>query len=355
MFAIFANKTNFIVFQKVLAKMFRNSVSKIVALTVILTVLSSCNSKRQYRAMDGVVWHTTYRITYNASTDLSAGVLAAMDSVEMSLSPFQTASLISAINRNEGDSVDQHIAYIFANSKRVNQLSGGAFDPTVAPLVNLWGFGYEKPIGEPTQAQIDSCLALVGIADCQISDGRMIKKHRGTQFNFSAITKGYGCDRAAEALRRNGCSDYMVEIGGEIAVSGNSPHGGKWNVMVDAPVEGDTLSGHGVTVIHVSNCGIATSGNYRNYRDTSSGRVGHTISPVTGRPIHSEILSATVIAPTTMEADALATASMAMPREQAMAMIDGLGQGYAAMFVLHGGGDSFKLEKSSLFDSLTAE
>lgn len=308
-------------------------------MTAIFTALAiaGCTGCSQqppvYTKIEGMNWNTFYHITYDSDADLSEAVLNAMKEVEMSLSPFNEGSLISALNRSESDSIDCMIEEVFAESQHVNRLSGGMFDPTVAPLINLWGFGYDKAEVLPSDVQIDSCLELVGIMECAICDGRLLKKSPCTQFNFSAITKGYGCDKVAEALSREGCNNFIVEIGGEIRLRGVNPQGEKWHIQVDAPVEGVAVSER-LAVIELTNCGIATSGNYRNFRDTDEGRIGHTISPITGRPVQSELLSATVIAPTTMTADALATACMAMPLDAALSMIEDLGEGYSAMFVI---------------------
>lgn len=288
--------------------------------------LSSCTAPQVWRTAQGAVWNTEFHITYKASVDLRDSVLAVMKQVEASLSPFAKKSLITRINLGEDLRADSLLTRIFLESQRINRLSGGAFDPTVAPLINLWGFGYKNGDVEPTQEAIDSMLALVGIAECNLSpDGLIVRKSPGTEFNFSAITKGYGCDLVGEMFRRNGVTDYMVEIGGEIAVSGRNPRGSEWRIMVDAPVESDSAPIHQQLVtIGITDCGVATSGNYRNRRDTERGRVWHTISPVTGRPALTDLLSATVIAPTCMTADALATACMALYSADAMAMIEGI-------------------------------
>lgn len=246
-----------------------------------------------------------------------------MKRVESSLSPFDKTSVISLINRNESDRCDSLVALVTATSRHIWNISGGKFDPTVAPAVNLWGFGYEDFTGEPSDDAIDSVRAIVGMGQCCIRDGRMIKKAGATQFNFSAITKGLGCDEVAAMMRRNGVDDYMVEIGGEIALGGSNPAREKWHIMIDAPTDSDiTAARRGLATIEITDCGIATSGNYRNYRDTPGGRVGHTIDPATCRPVRSATLSATVIARDAMVADALATACMAMQPDSALAMIE---------------------------------
>lgn len=317
----------FVILKKNYHPLMKSACRYIFVLSLVLPVvmnLAGCGGEKSYRTMQGGVWNTTYNITYRADRDLSDSVLAVMRHVELSLSPFCDSSLITRINRGEDIGADSLLRRIFTASLHVNAESNGAFDPTVAPLVNLWGFGYRNSGTEPSQEMIDSIMPLVGIASCSIdSAGHILKKSLGTEFNFSAITKGYGCDLVGEMLRRNGCEDYMVEIGGEIALAGRNPRGDKWHIMVDAPIENDTAVVHErMTVIAVSDAGVATSGNYRNFKTTASGRIWHTISPVTGRPAHTDLLSATVIAPNTMLADAYATSCMAMNCTEALAMLE---------------------------------
>lgn len=288
--------------------------------------LAACRPAPVWHKDRGSIWHTLYSVTYLSDCDLSDSILAEMHRVEMSLSSFCPSSLISAINRGEDLPVDSMLATVFRCSQKVNSLSGGMFDPTVAPLVNYWGFGYADSAS--LRAPLDSVLARVGMDRCHITpSGHIVRKHPLTEFNFSAITKGFGCDAVAAMLRRNGCTDYLVEIGGEIALGGHPAHGGEWRIMVDAPVDCATAVLHdSLLTLSATDCGIATSGNYRNYRLTDRGKVSHTINPLTGQPAtlspeaDTITLSATVIAPTAMEADALATAAMLLPPAAARAM-----------------------------------
>lgn len=297
-----------------------------LAILFTISALSSCSHQAKFRKISGSAWHTAYNITYRSERNLDDSVTSTLRRVELSLSPFEPLSLISAVNRGDNVTADSLLRKVMEASREVSANSGGAFDPTVAPLVNLWGFGWTGDGGgtAPATEAIDSVLAMVGIDKCGIDDnGFVVKKHPATQFNFSAITKGLGCDEVAAMLRRNGCSDYMVEIGGEIAVGGTNPRGEAWHIMIDAPC--DTAVMHSrLTVIELSSGGIATSGNYRNYRDTNRGRVGHTINPSTGYPQVGTTLSASVIAPNTMLADAYATSCMVLQPDTAMAMIESI-------------------------------
>ncbi len=292
--------------------------------TILLaaTMLTSCDT-RHYRQCNGAAWGTTYHITYKSDRDLTDSINHVLRLVEQSLSPFSETSIISQINRGELPAVDSMITQVFTASKEISAKSGGMFDPTVAPLVNLWGFGYKDLGEEPEKEQIDSVLPLVGIDGCCIADGRIVKKHPLTEFNFSAIAKGYGCDMIGEMLRRNRCNDYMVEIGGEIILAGTNPRNKPWRIMLDAPIDNDSTAIHKPMVfISVTDCGLATSGNYRNFKTGEKGKIGHTISPIDGMPIISATLSVTVVASSSMRADALATACMAMPLDRAKEMIE---------------------------------
>lgn len=314
--------------------------------------LVGCRKSAETRQCSGMVWSTTYNITYTSAANLDDSIIAVMRQVEHSLSPFDKGSLISAINRGESTATDTLLRRIFFASQRINRLSGGAFDPTLAPLINLWGFGYDNASEPPTQAMIDSALTHVGIARCRIEADTIVKCSPATEFNFSAITKGYGCDLIGEILRRNGSRDYMVEIGGEIALAGHNPQGEPWHIQIDQPVEGAAPGSDALTVIKLTDCGIATSGNYRNFKQGASGKTWHTIDPATGRPAVSTTLSATVIAPDCMTADALATACMAMPADKALAMIGAI-EGVEAMLVESDGSGGFVTHTSMGFPKAT--
>lgn len=296
--------------------------SAIVTIASLCLLLSGCNDK-SYKKCEGAIWATTYHITYLSNHVLDDSILTVLRDVEMSLSPFIENSVVSRINRNETSETDSLFRNVFRNSQMICSQSKGSFDPTVAPLVNLWGFGYRNTGIEPDGKDIDSALNLVGILNCNLDNSnKIIKRHPQTEFNFSAITKGYACDLVGEMLRRNGCHDYMVEIGGEVSASGSNPHGGNWRIMIDAPIENDTTIVHKrMTIIEISDCGVATSGNYRNFRTTAKGKAWHTINPSTGRPAETATLSVTIIAPNAMLADAYATACMAMPTEEAFQFI----------------------------------
>lgn len=216
-------------------------------------------------------------------------------------------------------------------SLKINRLSEGVFDPTLGPLITAWGFGKGHRATRDT-LRLDSLLAITGINRTRIENGLLLKEDARIEFNFSAIAKGYGCDRVAEMLMRNGVTNFMVEIGGEIRCGGKSPSGGRWRISVDRPLLADSVVHESQCILELAGGGLATSGNYRNYRREGGRVLGHTISPVTGRPVETDVLSASVVAPTAMEADALATALMALGSERAKRLV--VDEGYGALLVL---------------------
>lgn len=289
---------------------------KLLFLSIIGILLASC-SHNDYRKAEGAAWGTTYRIVYKSDKDLSDSVIAEMRKVELSLSMFDKSSTVSKINARLTDRVDPYLKAVLATSLRVNKASRGAFDPTVAPLVDLWGFGRNGREGElPDSSAVEATLAKVGLTKLKIS-GESIEMPEGMELDFSSIAKGFGVDCVAAMLTRNGCTDFMVEIGGEVSVSGVNTYGEKWRIMIEAPTEAIQRTAEPY-VLEISDCAVATSGNYRNNRPVSpDSAIGHTIDPLTGYPKISSVLSATVVAPSCVLADALATAVMASELEMA--------------------------------------
>ena len=275
--------------------------------------------KKEWHKPAGIVWNTEYHITYLGTTDLSDSINATFRRVELSVSPFNKASLITAVNDNRTDRLDSALITLYNTSKAINSDSHGAFDPTLSPLINAWGFGFKSGT-MPTDSQIDSMLQFVGITKTRLDGNRLIKQDQRTSFNFSAIAKGYGCDEIGRMLERNGVTDYLVEVGGEIVARGNNPQGEKWHVSIDKPIISDGEIHHeSAEIITITNRAIATSGNYRNYKTDSLGnRYAHIISPDNGRPAKSDILSA---APDCMTADAYATTLMVLGFEKSKQLL----------------------------------
>ena len=281
-------------------------------------MLAACSGRPAWRSASGAIWGTAYHITYEAPADLCDSILIVLDSVGESLSMWSPTSTVSRINAGASDSVDAFFAEVFGVSQAVAQASAGRFDPTVAPLVDLWGFGRRgADVAAPDSAMIAEALAKVGILKCSVNNGRIHKANPATEFDFSAVAKGFGVDRVAQMLARNGARNFMVEIGGEIRLAGHNPAGKTWRIQIDAPVEGSAPGDSAFRFLTLTDCAIATSGNYRSFNTHG----GHTINPVTGHPAGRQIASATVVAPDCALADAIATALMASPPDSAQAIL----------------------------------
>ena len=272
----------------------------------------------EWQENEGMVFGTIYHIKYLCDNDLQKEYEAALDSVNNSLSMFNEHSTLRHINDNTDMHTDSMLCVVFSLAQKVSKATDGAFDVTVAPLVNAWGFGY-KNNALPTEHEVDSLRSLVGYERVSIENGLMKKADPRMVMDFSAIAKGFGCDVVADVLRRHGVENFMVEIGGEVVVQGKNSKGEAWRVGVNKPVDDPTSTSTELEdVLELTNCAMATSGNYRNFYTTEDGRrIAHTIDPHTGYPVQHTILSATVLAPTCAEADAFATSFMVMGLEAA--------------------------------------
>lgn len=306
-------------------------------------MLLGCVNEKSWQKSEGMIWNTVWHVTYYGDSYALAVALDSLHSVEHSISVFDENSLVSYINLHDSGPVDEHLKKVYIMSVKVNKASNGLFDPTLSPIIEAWGFG-ENHVPTADTTLVKSLLPSVGIDMTHIENGILYKSTPQMAFNFSAVAKGYGVDVAAQALMDNGCSDLMLEIGGEVVCRGHNPEGKKWGILIETPDEeylkevfknertpsfGDNL------IVELNNEALATSGNYRNYHSESGQTFGHTISAKTGFPVKTDILSASVIAPTCMEADALATACMVMGSGDAMAML--LDMDLAGAFILYSG------------------
>ncbi len=275
--------------------------------------------RKQFFKTQGEVWTTEYHITYEASTDLTDSISAVLDSIDQSANVFNQQSLVARINANSTNRADSIFMRMYDCALKVNRLSCGAYDPTVMPLVNAWGFGYKHGT-PPTPKQIDSLLQFVGLTKTRREHELVIKDDHRIQFDFSSIAKGLACDEVARMLARNGVENCLVEIGGEVVADGVNEKGTPWNISIDMPVESNKATIHeSALVVAISGKAVATSGNYRKYKQMGGKKVSHIVNPKTGYSEESTLLSATVVAPDCMTADAWATACMAMGAERAQA------------------------------------
>ncbi|MCQ2069197.1 MAG: FAD:protein FMN transferase [Bacteroidaceae bacterium] len=291
----------------------------IVGTVIILS--ESKQSKPEYRKAQGLVFGTSYNVTYLYNADLKPEIEHTLALVDSALSMFNPESTISAVNRSESIQVtDTMFLKVFRRAMEISAMTDGAFDITVAPAVNAWGFGF-KHAENVSQATVDSLKEITGYLKIHEQDGLITKDDPRIMLDCSAIAKGFGSDMVAQMLRSKGISDYMVEIGGEIVLSGHNPKGKDWNIGISKPVD-DSLSINNElqTVIPITDIAMATSGNYRNFYVKDGRKYAHTIDPHTCMPVSHSLLSATVFAQDCATADALATSMMVMGLDSAQAL-----------------------------------
>jgi len=277
----------------------------------------------EFTSFRGTVFGTYYTISYYA--DDARDLMPAIDSLfgvfNQSLSYYEKNSLISRINRNETDSVDDLFRLVFERSKQIAAETDGAFDATVSPLVNAWGFGFSKR-SDITPELIDSLLQFTGYQKARLEGNRLVKEDQRIQFDFNAIAKGYAADVVGQFLESKGINIYLVEIGGDLVVKGVKPGGNKWRIGLENPAQDIFSEQQWDYYVEIEDIGLATSGNYRRYYEIDGQRYAHTIDPKSGYPTRHSLLSASVFAPDGMSADAYATAFMVMGLEKAIEFVE---------------------------------
>ena len=292
-----------------------------LALLILGTVwiLVRHNQNASYNKITGLVFGTVYNITYEYDGDLKEEIEAELKRFDESLSPFNESSVITKVNLNEDIVTDSFFQACFNRSAEISKETEGAFDITVAPLVNAWGFGFKKGTF-PDSIMIDSLLQITGYDKVKLEKGKVLKQDPRIMLTCSAVAKGYSVDVVAQLLDRKGIKNYMVDIGGEVVVKGKNAQDGLWRIGINKPID-DSLSVKQElqTILQLTDVGLATSGNYRNYYYKDGKKYAHTIDPRTGYPVQHSILSSTVVAKDCMTADALATAFMVMGLEKAEA------------------------------------
>lgn len=294
-----------------------------LVLLIVGTVLIIRQQRNMpYQKYSDFVFGTTFTVSYQCDSDMNQSIKAELMKVDASLSPFNKASIITAINNNEDVTPDKMFMDVFQLAMDVSRETNGAFDITVAPLVNAWGFGFKS--GEkPTARQVDSLRQIIGYQKVSLVEGKIRKQDPRMMLDCSAIAKGYGTDVVANFLRSRGVKNFMVEIGGEIVTCGVNPSRVPWKVGVIKPTDDSLNVSHEVqTVLNVTDIAMATSGNYRRFYYKDGKKFAHTIDPATGYPVQHNILSATVLAKTCATADAYATSFMVLGLDGARKVLE---------------------------------
>ena len=297
--------------------------SFLLSALIALLLIGGCDHAPEVVKISGSKFGTSYHITIVADqpapADLAEQIDAALDVVDLSMSTYKSESELSLFNRlpaTETVAASPELWTVLQTSRQVWQQSAGAFDPTVGPLVDLWGFGPQMTNDRiPSDDEIAKALASIGYQYLVLnSDEQTISKALPLRLDLSAVAKGYAVDQVADLLEMLALPDYLVEVGGEMRVSGLNPKGQPWRIAIETP---DAM-GQVDNIIALERAAIATSGDYRNYFEKDGKRYSHSIDPRTGRPIEHRLASVTVVADRCIDADAWATAFLVMGDEAAL-------------------------------------
>ena len=293
--------------------------------TLAMTV--SCEKQPQKMYLEGFAQGSYYAITYfdEQGRDFQKGVDSIFHAIDMSVNLWVDTSIICKVNRNEDVILDNIFIDNFNIAQQAAELSGGYFDPTISPLVSAWGFSAENgELRTENGELIDSLRNLVDYRKVRIEDGKLIKENPAMRLDFNAIAQGYTSDLIGDYLESQGITSYLVDVGGEIIARGSKPDGSPWVVGIEKPAANWDSDRVVQQRVEIKDKGIVTSGSYRKYVERDGKRYSHCIDPTTGYPVEHNLLSATVIAETSVWADALASICMVMGMEKSLPIINSL-------------------------------
>lgn len=334
-----------------------------VFMTLIMVALAGCSFQEEEKVWEisGGIFGTTYHINVVLPEDrerlqtLAQGIQKELEAVDASMSTWKQDSELSRLNRKQDQSewteLSPALFEVILRSQEIAELTGGAFDITIGPVVNLWGFGPDaRPDTVPSDAALEKALSDTGYRYLELNAEAMALRSEKPQYiDLSGIAKGYGVDVVARYLDREGVQAYLVEIGGEVRVNGRKPDGGAWRLAVEEPSE---QARQVSKIVAMDQHAMATSGDYRNYYESDGQRYSHTIDPSTGKPITNRLASVTVITEDSMTADALATAFTVMGYERARALATR--ENIPAYFIVRGE-SGFEVHETPAFSSFVVQ
>lgn len=323
-----------------------------VFIASLLLAAVGCSPKSSYITVDGTALGTFVQVKCHThlSPDTITSIIEEVDSqAKASMSIFDPHSLLSQINRNETDVTDEHIIYNINLARKFSELSSGAYDITIKPLTDAWGFGRER--SHASDVDIDSILTFVGYDKLSVEEGKIVKSDPRVQIDLNSIAKGYVVDMVAERLEALAIKDYMVNIGGEVRCRGCNPRNQMWSIGIETPYDGNMAMDSFEKIILLDNAAVATSGNYRRFYIAEDGqKVTHTIDPRTGYSVVSSLLSATVVAEECAVADAAATMFMALGSDEALAVAERCEAEYGwRYYFIYADGEGYRVECSEEF------
>lgn len=290
--------------------------NQIILFILLAITLTSCTGNKTLVEVkfEGEAQGTYYAVTYYDSKGISyqQDIDSFFRAFDQSASIYQKESIISRLNNNDSTArADDVFTYVFNKSMEVSEKTDGAFDITVLPLVNAWGFGFTDPM-KLDSSQVDSILPLVNYRNVKLTDGRLVKTNPAIKVDFNAIAQGYSADLIGQLLESHGIENYLIDVGGEVLARGTKPGNIPWKVGIEKPAENADDARELNTVVNLSNKALATSGNYRKYFIRDGVRYSHTIDPKTGFPVNHTVLSVSVLADDCISADAYATSFIVM-------------------------------------------
>ena len=295
-------------------------------LAVIILLVDGCSRETDFIRISGGTQGTSFSIICGRERGLTQesvynGVSKILTDIDNSLSVYNDSSVISRMNRNEDVKADRYFEEVFNLSRKVSEMTGGAFDITVGPLVRAWGFGPDAS-ERFDRTKLDSLMAFVGFSKVKLENGRLLKDNPAIILDVNAIAQGYTVDVISRYFDSLGIRNYLIEVGGEVRVKGTK-NGNLWKIGIDRPFDNNLIPGADLqAVIELKDRSLATSGNYRKFYEENGIKYSHTIDPVTGYPVRNRLLSATIIAGECAVADAVATAAMVMGHEKAIEFIE---------------------------------
>ena len=298
---------------------------KVWVLIIGLVILASCGQQPKKMVLQGLAQGSYYAVTYydKQGRDFQHDIDSIFRAVDMSVNLWVDSSVISKVNRNEAVVLDDIFIDNFNIAQQAAELSGGYFDPTISPIVAVWGFSYKKS-DTITLQLIDSLKQLVDYRKVCIEDGKVVKDNPAMTLDFNAVAQGYTSDMIAAFLDSKGIKNYLVDTGGEIMAKGGKPNGKPWIVGIEKPAPDQDAERVVQTRIALRDKGLVTSGSTRKYVERDGKRYSHCIDPHTGYPVEHQLLSVTVLAETSVWADALASICMVMGIEGSLPLIESM-------------------------------
>jgi len=341
----------------------KRCIKNLFCLLSILLSLTACQPATPSLQLSGATMGTRYHITvvaYPSSFDtkqVQNSIDQLLEKINQQMSTYQNDAEISRFNRYRGNDwfpISNEFLYVISQAKKAYQVSHAAFDPSIYPLVNLWGFAQSSPIIPPSDQLINHALQHIGLQhlNIQTTPAALAKDDILLSLDLSAIAKGYAVDQVSALLSRYGLHNHLVEIGGEIHAQGNNSQQQAWHIAVEHPA--NLQQPHApITGLYLHNQSLATSGNYRNFFEYQGKRYAHTLDPKTGKPTQHSLISVTVVHPSSLWADAMATAIMVMGAEKGLAFANQ--QKLAVFMVTSKDGKHYQSQANRLFNTYTQE